>query len=202
MTMIVSVVLVLCLINISAFTRSTKGLRVGRLHDMKTFSAKDIHPASTNIAFTREEGSNKYTMDMFSNHNINCYELPCIEFSTFEQHTDFATYLLSHNVTIITSPQSAKVFSDMWQNIGKPFIKIVSVGAGTSKTLISRGITPIFVPSQATANSLAAELPLSIGRNVFYPASSLADNRLVMGLETRGFKVNKYLILFAMKIII
>lgn len=55
--------------------------------------------------------------------------------------------------------------------------------------LIESGITPSFEPSDSTADTLANELPLTMGPVVLYPASAIAENKLQDGLEKRGFKV-------------
>lgn len=65
------------------------------------------------------------------------------------------------------------------------------------------GVTPVFTPSKATGETLAAEIPLpapeggaeaaggaaEAPRRVLYPASAKAQKTLESGLEARGFDV-------------
>jgi uroporphyrinogen-III synthase len=76
---------------------------------------------------------------------------------------------------------------------GKPKVKLVTVGKGTSKPLQNEGFQILFEPSDATGESLAAELPNDLGNTILYPSSALADNKLVTGLENRGFKVINFI---------
>lgn len=142
---------------------------------------------SLRVALTRENGSNDKLKDLIP--DLDCFEIPCIAFSTSEDTVKLAEAITSHDIVAITSPQAATVFLDSWDSIGKPPVTVVTVGKGTSKPLRKEGIIPLFEPSDATAAALAEEIPLSIGKTILYPSSALADNKLVSGLESRGFKV-------------
>jgi uroporphyrinogen-III synthase len=99
--------------------------------------------------------------------------------------------LKTHDIIVITSPQAANVFLTSWEKAGKPNIKVATVGKGSSKPLISKGITPVFEPSDSTAETLAAELPSNLGTSVLYPSSAIAENTLEKGLQSRNFKVTR-----------
>ena len=70
--------------------------------------------------------------------------------------------------------------------------KIASVGAATSRVLGSFGVVPDFVPSNATSEALAAELPPIKGARILLPASALADSRLENALRARGGRVEQF----------
>ena len=128
-----------------------------------------------------------------SNSKLKLIELPCIAFGTGPDIDKLCEYMTSRDLIIITSPQAASVFIDQWLKNKKPDVKIVSVGKGTSKPLEAVGLFPVFEPSDATGETLAEELPTTLGNSVLYPSSSLADNKLTDILSSRGFKVFDYL---------
>ena len=143
------------------------------------------------VALTREEGNNeKLVKILVSNSKLKLIELPCIAFGTGPDIDKLSQYMTKNDLIIITSPQAASVFIDQWVSIGKPAVKVVSVGKGTSKPLESMGLTPVFEPSDATGETLAEELPTTLGNSVLYPSSSLADNKLTDILTSRGFQVS------------
>lgn len=102
---------------------------------------------------------------------------------------------------VITSPEAAKIFLDGWKAAGSPAtISVVCVGAATGQALEKGGITPVFTPSKATGETLAAEIPIPTAgtdgstparRVVLYPASAKASNQLQDGLTARGFEVRR-----------
>jgi uroporphyrinogen-III synthase len=122
----------------------------------------------------------------------NVLELPCIQFGDGEDTDKLPAALIAHDIIVVTSPQAAGVFLHAWEAAGKPAgLKVATVGKGTSKPLAKAGINPIFEPSDATAETLAEELPSSLGKTVLYPSSAIAENTLAKGLEQRGFLVTR-----------
>jgi uroporphyrinogen-III synthase len=146
-----------------------------------------IKKVSRTIALTRERFANDKLRDLLC--GLQCYELPCIDFISTVNIAELGQLLQSNDQVVITSPQSATVFISAWTELGKPAIKVVSVGEGTSKPLQSAGIVPVFVPSDSTALTLAKELPVTHGMRVLYPTSAIADGKLVGGLKDREFEV-------------
>lgn len=143
------------------------------------------------MALTREEGNNnKLVKILSSNSKLKLIELPCIAFGTGPDIDKLSKYMTNSDLIIITSPQAASVFINQWLINGKPAVKVVSVGKGTSKPLEAVGLSPVFEPSDATGETLAEELPTTLGNSVLYPSSSLADNKLTDILSSRGFKVS------------
>ena len=141
------------------------------------------------IALTRELGANDKLSVLLKPYC--CIELPCITFSNGEDVGKLPDAITTHDVIVVTSPQAASVFLESWNICGRPYVKIASVGKGTSKSLISNGIDVIFEPSDATAETLAKEIPLSLGKTVLYPSSAIAENTLANGLTNRGFVVTR-----------
>lgn len=99
---------------------------------------------------------------------------------------------------VITSPEAAKVFLTGWDQAGQPTVPVACVGKATSEVLEMSGITPVFTPTKATGETLAAELPFpeaatgaERGRLVLYPASTRAQKTLESGLTARGFNVRR-----------
>jgi uroporphyrinogen-III synthase len=141
------------------------------------------------IALTRESGANDKMLSLLKKYN--CVEIPCISFASGDDVNKLGEAILQHDVIAITSPQSAQIFLDVWKSINKPQVKVVTVGKGTSKPLEKEGITPAFMPSDFNAETLAKELPESLGRKILYPTSAIAENVLQQGLESRGFSVTR-----------
>ena len=69
--------------------------------------------------------------------------------------------------------------------------KIASIGVATSESLARFGLTPDFVPSKATSEVLAAELPAIDGARILLPTSALTDSRLENALCARGARVEQ-----------
>jgi uroporphyrinogen-III synthase len=139
------------------------------------------------VALTREKDTNGKLASLLN--GLQCVELPCIEFSKTEEFDALQDYIPKCDMILLTSPQSSEVFLESWKNIGSPPVKVVSIGKGTSKPLVSEGIEPVFEPSDATGSTLAAELPDTIGKTILYPVSALADSNLQSELTKRGFEV-------------
>ena len=148
-------------------------------------------PAKRRVALTREDGANGKLAALLAEH-VTCLELPCIAFGPGKDTAILPSVLRDFDATIITSPQAALVYLTAWRAAGCPAgIKLATVGKGTSQPLLAAGLAPVFEPSDATAETLAAELPSSLGPRVLYPSSSLAENTLALGLASRGFAVTK-----------
>ena len=149
------------------------------------------------VALTREDGANGKLAKLIgggdsSSSGCEVVELPCIMFADGEDSSQLPQALTASDIIVITSPQAASVFLSAWEIAGRPSgLKVASVGKGTSSPLIKAGITPIFEPSDSTAETLASELPSSLGSSVLYPSSAIAENTLAKGLEQRGFKVTR-----------
>jgi len=70
-------------------------------------------------------------------------------------------------------------------------VSIAAVGAATEAVLQQHGVRADFVPSRATSEALAEELPRTTGARVFLPVSNLSDSRLSDALRKRGAKVQQ-----------
>ena len=152
---------------------------------------------SAKIALTRESGFNNKLLQLLP--DLECHEIPCIDFQSVGNDVELSGAIVEHDVVMLTSPQAAGVFIETWAKIGKPHVKVATVGKGTSLPLLQVGISPVFEPSDATALALAEQLPRHVGDTILYPSSALADNVLVGGLEARGFKVSNIVVLLKSK---
>lgn len=141
------------------------------------------------IALTREDGSNQKLADLLP--DLECVELPCIQFGPGSDYNLLTKELTTYDIIAISSPQGASVFLTVWNEAGRPPIKVASVGRGTSKALQKGGVTPVFEPTDATAKVLAEEFPTTFGSRVLYPTSAIAEDTLQSALEKRGFEVKR-----------
>ena len=141
------------------------------------------------IGLTREEGTNDKLSKLLT--DLECIEIPCIQFFEGDGVSKLQHEMLKNDIIIITSPQSANVFLNEWIKAGKPKVNVAVVGKGTALPLIAKGIEPVFQPSDATAVTLAKEIPYDWGKKVLYPTSGIAENTLQSGLESRGFTVTR-----------
>lgn len=164
------------------------------------------------VALTRETGANDKLAALLP--EFECVELPCLAFETTPGASRIGSELAVHDAVILTSPQAAKVFLKEWNHHGRPPVKVITVGKGTSQPLKKEGIVPVFEPSEALGKVLAKELPLEIGKSLIlwglltnnspliitlsslstgkrllFPSSALAADTLASGLEERGFQV-------------
>lgn len=186
--MITYALLLLCLC-VDAFRLGPKiplrsSIRVSRLGLSKIEGENRMR-----IAVTREKGTNQLLMDSLS--NLDCVEIPCIEYLPIMGAGELHEHILKYDYVLITSPHAAVVFEEAWKKIDSPAVKVASVGAGTTKQLASGGIIPVFQPTEATGEALARELPVSLGTNVLFPCSELADHRMKDRLAARGITVTR-----------
>lgn len=159
------------------------------------------------VALTREKGKNNklrkalLSDEKIAGSSVEIHEIPCIEHADGPDTAKLVPTLSStqFDYVAITSPEAAKVFATAWIDAGRPNLGIIAaVGKATGEALKQYGIDIGFVPSKATAETLANELPLadaagSEGRatTLLYPASAKAQDTLQNGLEARGFSVTR-----------
>jgi uroporphyrinogen-III synthase len=122
-------------------------------------------------------------------------ELPCIAHASGPDYDQLGPTLQSQkwDYITITSPEAAKVLASAWNNVEKNPLPVIAVGKATEKALQDFDIPVSFVPSKATAVTLAVELDLVSGEGttVLYPASARAKKTLEDGLASRGFAVTR-----------
>lgn len=159
-------------------------------------------PSPFVVALTREDGKNDKLRDaLLSNQRIHSgvsfqiIEIPCIEHALGADRDKLSSTLAMEDFDyiVITSPEAAKILAHAWIEAGQPKLGMVAaVGKATEEKLNEFGIDVSFVPSKATATTLAKELPPSDDGNTstaLYPASAKANDTLQKGLEKRGFTV-------------
>jgi len=151
------------------------------------------------VAVTREDGKNSKLIEQIQEtenlrDHVDILELPCIEHASGPDYDILQSTLVdgSWDYVAVTSPEAAKVVGSVWDAIRDNPIPVAAVGKATEKTLKKFGIPVSFVPSKATAETLAQELQSSSeGSTLLYPASARAQQTLQNGLEARGFKVTR-----------
>mmetsp|Transcript_16554 Transcript_16554/g.33452 ORF Transcript_16554/g.33452 Transcript_16554/m.33452 type:complete len:267 (-) Transcript_16554:62-862(-) len=168
------------------------GLSAGR-----TLVPRCSLPAVPRVYLTRETGKNGKLQALLTARGVPSVELPCIEFQSLPGADELPAKLASgaYGWIVITSPEAASVLLDAWATCGRPPLRVASVGSGTASVLAAAGLPAEFVPSKATAKTLAAELPAAEAEGdaatVLFPASALARDELVKGLTTRGIATER-----------
>jgi uroporphyrinogen-III synthase len=157
-------------------------------------------PVTVVVALTREEGKNVKLINQIQqesdlNSQVALLELPCIEHADGPDYARLAETLLSKSwdYIAVTSPEAARVLSSAWNVVRKNPLPVAAVGKATEQSLLDAGIPVSFVPSKATAATLAKELELTSGKgtSLLYPASARAKDTLESSLTARGFDVTR-----------
>lgn len=182
------IVLILFINGVRSLTKSFRR-EVWKVGDRDVRMRLDEHEIySVRVALTREQEENAKLKDLLP--GINCMEVPCITFSTTNVVKTLLPKSITHyDTTILTSPKAASIYLEAWKSAGSPSVKIATVGKGTSLPVLQEGLIPVFEPTEATGDALSSELPIECGPRILYPSSALADNKIVVKLEARGFKV-------------
>mmetsp|Transcript_26764 Transcript_26764/g.58348 ORF Transcript_26764/g.58348 Transcript_26764/m.58348 type:complete len:299 (-) Transcript_26764:461-1357(-) len=145
------------------------------------------------VLLTREHGKNDKMLSALTKLNMHCIELPLIEHAPGPDRSKLVHVLKEekHDWVAITSPESATVFLDAWNEAGKPQVRIAVVGGGTGEILQQAGMKPDFVATKATGKVMGAELPKVPGgdNRVLFPASAKASEDLQTSLEASGYSV-------------
>eukprot|EP00877_Chromochloris_zofingiensis_P009438 jgi/Chrzof1/4748/Cz14g24240.t1_UROS1[v5.2] len=147
------------------------------------------------VVVTREKGKNDKLIKSLAVHNIHCVELPLIEHAPGPDR-DVLPAVLSQggfDWVAVTSPESAAVFIEGWNQAGQPHVRVAVVGGGTREVLEQAGIQAQFTATKATGKVMGAELPHVPGGDdvVLYPASLRASTDLQDSLTGSGFSVKR-----------
>lgn len=191
-----ALVLCLSLYGATAFVHRNSLLK--KLTQSATAIAATDHPSIV-VTLTREDGKNdklrkKIKDDNQLENKIDLLELPCIEHAVGPDYDSLSSTLLSRqwDYIAITSPEAANVLASAWDAVRANPPPVVAVGKATEQKLKDCGISVAFVPSKATAATLAKELELVDGEkptSLLYPASAKAKKTLENDLTARGFDV-------------
>jgi uroporphyrinogen-III synthase len=194
---------VICSSSFSGAFVSTTPLRRNGIYGIKPSIATTGLAASSVpvvVALTREDGKNTKLVKQIQQEcelrsQLELLELPCIEHADGPDYNKLAETLLSKSwdYIAVTSPEAARVLSSAWDVVRENPLPVAAVGKATEKCLREAGIPVAFVPSKATAATLAEELELKSGEgtSLLYPASALAKDTLESGLTSRGFDVTR-----------
>eukprot|EP00536_Pseudo-nitzschia_multiseries_P010385 jgi/Psemu1/203132/e_gw1.315.7.1 len=153
------------------------------------------------VTLTREDGKNdklrkKINQNTELMEQIDVLEMPCIEHAVGPDYECLSSALLSErwDFVAVTSPEAANVLASAWDVVRENPLPVVAVGKATEKRLQDSKIPVTFVPSKATAATLAKELePVHETQktSVLYPASAKAKKTLENDLAARGFAVTR-----------
>eukprot|EP00871_Galdieria_phlegrea_P001101 jgi/Galph1/1992/GphlegSOOS_G676.1 len=157
------------------------------------------------FVLTREPWKDEQLRRLLEKKNIKTVSVPCVKQETTEALDDFVQSLQSEvdgslHYVIVTSTEAARLVADSCKRIGRfpPYFYLAAVGMSTArqlKPLLKDGETNsfIFIPSKATGEALAEELPaLAPQTVVYYPTSLLAANVVEKRLTERGFFVKRW----------
>lgn len=189
LVLLLLIIQILPCVNCFIATRTTKST----LHTLAVTSDR------ITVAVTREDGKNGKLIEQIENNEIlqnqvEILELPCIEHASGPDYDSLEETLASGpwDYVAVTSPEAAKVVASAWDVVRDNPIPVAAVGKATEKALEKYGIPVTFVPSKATAETLAKELELKgEGTTLLYPASARAKETLQNGLKARGFAVTR-----------
>lgn len=111
---------------------------------------------------------------------------PLIEITAINKAQLLATYSKNNfDWLIFTSGVAVKCFFDII-NPKDVKSKIAAVGSQTKKTIEKYGLKVNFIPSAATAQKLAKEIPVLETESVFIPQSKIANNTIVKILSKKN----------------
>lgn len=162
----------------------------------------EFHPSATyyrhlfqtppRVALTREEGKNESLKNLLEQMYsfIEAVEVPCVRTVPLEKGLRCLSRILRADPKpewiVITSPESAHTFIEIWKKENFPdlqAVKFAAVGNSTADVLRAVGFNIAFIPSKATGKSLISEFPTcDTSTEVVYPASFKASNAIVDGL--------------------
>uniref|UniRef100_A0A7S4ATH7 Uroporphyrinogen-III synthase n=1 Tax=Pseudo-nitzschia australis TaxID=44445 RepID=A0A7S4ATH7_9STRA len=153
------------------------------------------------ITLTREDGKNEKLIKKMEENSqlmeeIDVLEMPCIEHAVGPDYEQLSSTLLSErwDFVAITSPEAANILASAWDAVRDNPLPVVAVGKATENRLKDSEISVAFVPSKATAKTLAKELESvheTKKTSVLYPASAKAKKTLENDLMARGFAVKR-----------
>ncbi|MDO4264490.1 MAG: uroporphyrinogen-III synthase [Deinococcus sp.] len=90
---------------------------------------------------------------------------------------------------VLTSPQGVRSLILGLEELGAAAlaaVKVAAVGEGTARPLAAWGRTPDFMPTQADARTLAAQLPAGAGERLLHVTGVDSRDHLQRGLQERG----------------
>lgn len=151
------------------------------------------------VALTREASKNIVLSNLLLSKNLHCksLEIPALrhvcKLTDNKLVADLHRRTQDADIVVLTSPQAALDFLKAWVQIPqvKKNLKFAVVGKKTGSILLEYGVNVDFIPIRENALSLAQDLPIHYGKNVLFPASTIAQNTIQDELQKRGFSVQR-----------
>ena len=141
------------------------------------------------VVLTRATGDNADLARGFTLEGAHIIELPCIRIERLRDRRELdaaLAALTTDDWLVVTSRHGVDAVTG-----GPPIVAgVAAIGLTTAERLRMRGIRPAFVPSVATGECLAVELPQRSGR-VLLARSDRALPDLPIHLRARGFVVGE-----------
>ncbi len=153
--------------------------------------------AGKRIVVTRARAQASSLAAKLTEHGAHVLEMPSIRVTFLESNPTLAAALgSSPNWLVLTSTNSVDaVFSTLAaQSLDARAlagIRVAAIGQPTVDRLAKRGISADFIPTRATSQVLAQELPLVARDQVVFPCSSLTDRGLADAITARGGTVDQ-----------
>jgi hydroxymethylbilane synthase len=115
-------------------------------------------------------------------------EVPTIAIEPLANLGQQVTRLARFDWAVVTSANGARALAGAAERARAPFgtVRWAAVGAATARALAEAGVPDVFVPSVASAEGLASELPIAPGERVVLFRGDLASQALVEVLTERG----------------
>ncbi|GJQ10203.1 hypothetical protein GpartN1_g1994.t1 [Galdieria partita] len=160
-----------------------------------------VAPTKPFVVLTREPRKDEKLASLLKSKGINFVSIPCVKQEKTEEFNDFVQSITNledcnYSWMVITSPEAADMLIEAWKLSGKPTLPLLAaVGKSTANRLhnLVEKHDHLFIPTIATGQSLAEQLPiLKENAKVYYPTSALASPLLEKILRERGFLVMRW----------
>jgi hydroxymethylbilane synthase len=150
--------------------------------------------AATNarrVLVTRPQTDAGTLVARLAEQGLTAVVVPTIEVELLDQTAQLDEVLLdiaSFEWGIVTSVNGARAVARAAQRLGAGLSgpRWAAVGRQTARELNASGVTDVWFPTVANADSMGGELPLIAGQRVLWARGDLADDGLAAALESRG----------------
>lgn len=163
------------------------------------FTPPPVPLAGRTVAVTRTRSGNSTLADLMRGRGAEVLEVPLIQFVDTADEAALHTRLRSLSGVqwlVLSSNQGVAALFDHLERLALDVrhlagVKVAAVGPSTARSLAERGLRADFMPSQAGASYLGAELPAQRGEVVLHLTSQLAEDALQSALAARGIAYSR-----------